>query len=592
MLTSELFSTALAYLQSGNIQKAKSLFYRILERTPEHADTLHLLGIIAQREGQCAIAANLIRKAVDVCPNGRMHCSLGNAYNSLGDYLAAEDNYRTAILLEPDNEEAHAKLGILLQVQGKVNEAIECFRTAIKLKPFAETYSNLGCALKDIGEYAAAVENFEKSLSIKPDYPRTYSNLLFCLSHMELVSPEELFAGHCRFGNYFGNLPTYSFGRQVAQEPQRRLRLGFISGDLWNHAVAYFLEPLWADLDPEQIEIWVYYNYHVEDSVTERLKSLANRWRSVFNMSDEALAAEIHSDSIDILFDLSGHTARNRLLVFARKPAPIQVSWLGYPGTSGLKAMDYFIADHSLAPKGLLDDFFTEKIVRLPSAVSFEPFPHSPPVKPLPAMKNGYFTFGSFHRTAKLGEGVISLWCRVLNSVPRSRMLLGNASEQRRIVLLERFKQYGISEERLDFHPCVPMYEYLELHNNVDLILDTFPYAGGTTTAHAAWMGVPVLTMSGKTMPSLQGAAMMNQIGIPGFVTDSPAMFLEQALGWTNKIHELAVIRSGLRERMLDLPLMKQKILNRAFERAVRIMWCRRCDGLEPASFDVVLPQT
>jgi protein O-GlcNAc transferase len=403
------------------------------------------------------------------------------------------------------------------------------------------------------------------------------------------VTPEEVFAEHVAFGNQFeGPFRGRWLRHGNAPDPRRRLRVGFVSADLRDHSVAHFIEPVWAALDPRAVEIWAYSNHYLEDAITLRLKGLAHQWRKVVGMRDEALADQIRADGIDILFDLSGHTAGNRLLVFARKPAPIQVSWIGFPNTTGLEAMDYYLADRYSAAPGLLDTFFTEKLVRMPSVTTFQPSDRAPAVNGLPALERGVFTFGSFNRSDKVGEEVVALWSRVLNAVPDSRMLLGGLSDGfRKASLLEQFSRYGVDAGRLELHVRTGMKEYLALHHQADLILDTFPCGGGTTTCHAAWMGVPVLALAGKTMPSRVGATLNSNMGLLEFITESEDAFVAQAVGWSQRLPELAALRAGLREKVRSSPLCQPEVLARSLEAALRTMWQRWCEGNPPESFDV-----
>jgi hypothetical protein len=299
------------------------------------------------------------------------------------------------------------------------------------------------------------------------------------------------------------------------------------------------------------------------------------------------LAQQIRADGIDILIDLSGHTRNNRLLTFARKPAPIQASWIGYPGTTGLQAMDYYLADRFLLPPGLFDGQFTEKIVRLPGTAPFCPAQESPPVNALPALTNGCITFGSFNRLNKITRPVVALWSRLMSAVPGSKMLMGAMPEgDDHSGLIDWFAREGIARERLSFHPRSGIAAYLELHHQVDICLDTFPYNGGTTTLHAIWMGVPTLTLAGGTVPARQGAALLGHVGLEEFVAQDAADFVRKGLRWTGDVAALAELRSGLRERFAHSALGRPELIAAGLESALRTMWQRWCAGLPPESFD------
>lgn len=403
---------------------------------------------------------------------------------------------------------------------------------------------------------------------------------------------ESVFKAHFRFGERFeAPLANRQHTHPPGSDPDRKLRIGFVSADFWNHAVFHFIEPI---LDPlrkyEMLDLHAYYNNYINDTGTQRLKTLFDHWTDVANLSDSKLAEQIHSDSIDILIDLSGHTAGNRLLCFAFKPAPVQASWIGYPGTTGLRSIDYYLADRYMLPPGRFDHQFTEKIVRLPAIAPFQLSPDAPEVNALPALTNGHFTFGSFNRPNKLSERVIALWSQLLGAVPDSVMLLGGMVEEAgRKHILDWFNKAGVSADRLRFHPRAGMREYLQLHHQVDLCLDTFPYNGGTTTNHALWMGVPTLTLAGANMAGRCGAANLSHAGLEAFIVESPDEFVERGLYWVTHLSQLAEVREGLRERLLNSPLRNPELLAASLAQALRQMWTRHCTGLPPESFEIQL---
>jgi protein O-GlcNAc transferase len=305
-------------------------------------------------------------------------------------------------------------------------------------------------------------------------------------------------------------------------------------------------------------------------------------------MPDESLAEKIRADGIDILIDLSSHTSKNRLLTFARKPAPVQVSWIGYPGTTGMQSMDYFLADRFLLPPGRFEDQFTEKIVRLPATTPFLPYKDAPSVSSLPALVNGYVTFGSFNRLSKLSREVVAVWSQLLRALPDSRLVVGGMPEDGKYdVLIDWFAQENVARERLDFHPRSDMPGYLRLHQQVDICLDTFPYNGGTTTFHAIWMGVPTLSLYGKTAAGRSGAAILGNAGLEAFVAQDAADFVQKGLSWADRLTELSALRAGLREGFANSAGGQPQLIAASLARALRIMWQRWCAGLPPESFEV-----
>jgi predicted O-linked N-acetylglucosamine transferase (SPINDLY family) len=367
------------------------------------------------------------------------------------------------------------------------------------------------------------------------------------------------------------------------------LQIGFVSADLRHHPVASFVEPLLARLAMHStLSLHAYYNHAVEDVATKRLRGYFSQWHAIANLSDAALAQKIADDGIDILIDLSGHTGSNRLLCFARKPAPVQASWIGYPGTTGLRAMDYYLADRYFLPPGVFDSQFTEKLVYLPANAPFLPDEAAPPVNALPALSNGFVTFGSFNRISKLSRSAIALWSRLLRALPDARMLLGGMPREGEYdSLIGLFVQEGIARERLRFHSRCSTADYLALHHQVDMCLDTFPYAGGTTTNHALWMGVPTLTLAGRTVPGRQGAALLGQVGLEAFVATDAADFQDKGLHWAGDLAALAEVRAGLRARIEQSPIRHPDVIAAGLERAFRIMWQHWCARLPAKSFEV-----
>ncbi len=569
---------------------------RALSINPSLANAHFNLGRLLAAQGDSAEALACFHRTIALAPDlTEAHIAEGLVYNENRRWNEATVSYQRALSVDPGCAEAYNCLGVTLRLQDKLGDAIASFRKAISFRPdFAAAHSQLGSALAQMGRNGEAVAAHRRALSLSLDSAEgqstlLHSNFLFHLSHDPGLAPEEVFAAHRAFAERFeaplrGRWPQH----RNLPDPGRMLRVGFVSGDLRAHAVSSFIEPLWAAFDAKQVEIWAYSNHRLEDEVTLRLKGLAHQWRKVVDTSDEDLADRIRQDGIDILFDMSGHSAGHRLLAFARKPAPIQVSWIGNPNTTGLKAMDYYLADRFSAPPGLLDSLFTEKIVRLPAWAPFRSLDESPAVNDLPALESGVLTFGSFNRGDKLAQEVVALWSRVLNAVPGSRMRLGSSSDASRTEnLAEQFARHGVDRGRLVFHPRASMTEYLALHHHVDLILDTFPFSGFTVSCHAAWMGVPVLTLAGNTMSSRLGVSIDSSIGLPEFITESEDAFVAQAVQWSRRLPELAALRASLRSRLLASPLCQTQAFARSLEHALRIMWQRWCERKPPESFGI-----
>ncbi|MBI3370705.1 MAG: tetratricopeptide repeat protein [Betaproteobacteria bacterium] len=578
----------------GRANEAEACFRRAVEIKPEFHQAHNDLGNVLRGLGRLPEAEASYRRALDLEPDFyAAHSNLGNVLKDFGRLPEAEACYRRALELNRDFHEAHNNLGNALLELSRPDEAVRCYRRALELKPdYHVAHSNLGNALRSLGRLSEAETSYRRALELKPDYDEAHSSLLFCLGHNQDVDAPALFAEHCRFGEVF-ETPLRALWPQHAnsRDPDRGLRIGFVSGELLNHAVAFFIEPVLAQLAGyPQLSLHAYSNNAFEDAVTRRLRGLFAHWHPIVGLSDAALAERVRDDGIDILVDLSGHTGKYRLLSFARKPAPVQASWIGYPGTTGLRAVDYYLADRFFLPPGEFDAQFTEKIVRLPAYLAFLPSETAPRVNSLPALSNAFVTFGSFNRPGKLSRAVIAVWSQLLRALPGARMVLGAMPDDgSKYALIEWFAAEGIPPERLDFHARCAMNAYLGLHRQVDLCLDTFPYSGGTTTLHALWMGVPTLTLAGDTVPGRIGAGTLGHFGLDAFVAHDAEDFVRRGTSWAGDISALAGLRAGLRERFEQSLIGQPAMVAAGMERALRTMWRRWCAGLPAASFEVQL---
>jgi predicted O-linked N-acetylglucosamine transferase (SPINDLY family) len=509
------------------------------------------------------------------------------------DALAA---MRTSARLMPTDAETHSNLGMILAKIKRFEEGDAYLNKAIEIDPtFAAARYRQGMSYELQGRYAEAAASLRlgialRSSSLTVDDQHGYSNLLYLLSYDPEIDADALFAEHRRVGEVFeADLRAHRPRHRPPPDQDRRLQVGLVSGDLRNHAVATFLEPVLAHLcHGGKLDLHAYSNCALEDDVTARLRGYVKHWNSIASITDMVLAQKIMDDRIDILIDLSGHTGLNRLRTFARQPAPIQVSWIGYPGTTGLRCMDYCFADRHWLPPGQFDKHFTEKLVYLPADAPFQPHVPSPAVNPLPALATGSLTFGSFNRISKISAAAVRLWSALLRALPETKMILaGMPADGEQGQLIEQFAVNGVARERLTFHGRRGMEEYLELHRQIDICLDTYPYTGGTTTYHALWMGVPTLTLAGPTPAARQGAAIMGQVGLDGFTATDNADFVEKGIYWANHPDALAGVRARLREQCRQSPVLQPRVIVDAFERALRRMWQRWCAGLPPESFEI-----
>lgn len=568
--------------------------HSLIERFPQHPFGWKLLGAMAHRQGDAALALHAMGMAAKYGPdNGETLSNLGFVLLRANRLSEAEHVLQRATELQPGNVDAHNHLAITLSELGRLPEAHASVDAALALEPHHEgTNVTLALILQTQSRPHEAVQVYRGILERNPGNTDAHSNMLFCLSEMSEMTPQALFDEHCRYAQLLEQHITPPAAWDNTPEPERRLRIGFVSGDLRNHAVANFIEPVFEHLAGRPgVELFAYYNHTLYEETSERLRGHLDHWRAVSALDDAALAALVRADGIDILFDLSGHTAFNRLPAFAHRMAPLQVSWIGYPGTTGLAAMDYVLAYRKFLPHGRFDHLFTEKLVQLPLSVPFKPAPDAPDVLPLPALAQGHITFGSFNRPSKINPQVIKTWAALLRAVPDARLLLGGLPERNgRAQILAWLEQEGIAAHRLEFHDRTSLQDYLALHNRVDFALDTFPYTGGTTTMHAGWMGVPTLTLAGGTVPGRQSASFLEHNELMQFIAHDPADFVAKGVAICADLPALAAIRASLRGRFAPPELDTQARVADGVEHALRLMWRRWCQGLPPVSFETPLP--
>lgn len=555
-------------------------------------NALRALGHLGDAHASYGRAQNLMPTFAEA------HYNQSIAFREQGLHHDAEARLRRAIELKPDFADAHIELGSILKELGRPTEAEVSCRQGLHFKPdFAEAHNNLGAILDELGRVDEAASAFRHAVQLAPESAQAHSNLLFHGSHSEHVSAKELFKAHKEFAERFETvLIPHWLPHPNTRDPHRVIRVGFVSGDFRVHAVANFFEPVLAQLSRSSaVSLYAYSNSSYEDGVTQRLKANVNHWRQIFGMSDERVAQLVRADCIDVLIDLSGHTAHNRLLTFARKPAPVQASWIGYAGTTGLNAVDYYfgdrncyIADQAWPLEEQYESQFTEKIVRLPAAAPFMPFADAPDVNPLPALSSGHLTFGSFNLLRKLSPTVVGVWAQILRAVPNSRMLLGAMPDTGgNALVIDLFAKEGIARERLSFHPKAQMKDYLSLHHQVDICLDTFPYPGGTTSCHALWMGVPTVTLTGESPVSRVGGALQSHAGLQQFIATNVADYVAKGTYWAMHLGELATIRAGLRVRFGNSPMGQPDVIATSVESALAEMWQQWCKGRPPVSFEV-----
>jgi predicted O-linked N-acetylglucosamine transferase (SPINDLY family) len=574
----------------SKLGEAISPYRRACGINPYSAEVLNNLAGALLDSGNIADGIACLRQVLHLHPQSESaHRNLGNALQRAGNPVAAIASHREALALNPESAENYTNLGNVQWDAGLHNEAITSFQHAIKHDvDFGPAHYNLGNSYQFLGKFDQAISCYRRALELRPDFDTAFSSLLFAMGHSHAVDQADMFAEHCRFGERFETpLREHWLPHDNTRDPQRRLQIGFVSGDLRNHAVALFIEPIFAELAKcDDVSLHVYHNHVQEDAVSKRLRTLMPQWNAVAMLDDDTLAQKIRADGIDILIDLSGHTAHNRLLVFARKPAPTQVAWFGYPGTTGLQAMDYYFADRFTFPFDQFGPQFTEKIVHLPVSAPFLPNVDAPDVNPLPALANGYLTFGSFNRVSKISQAVVALWSQLLRALPDSRMLLGGMPGKDQCGdILRWFADEGIAEQRLEFHPRSDLDSFLRLHHRVDLCVDTFPYSGDSTVWQAIWMGVPTLSIAGNTSFGRAGVAIQGRIGLEGFAANNADEFIDIAVSWAARLDELAILRAQMRALFKQSIVGQPALFATSMNMALRTMWQRWCSGLPPTHF-------
>lgn len=584
-------SYAEAHNNCGNVlrerglwDEARAAYSRALSFKPNYAEAYNNLGATLGDMGRFEEAVAAYHRALQLRPNFvEAFFNLGVTATKCGRLEETIAAFGEALRLKPDYAEGHYNLGIAYAMQGRLGAAIASYKRAIELRPdLVQAHNNLGNVLKDYREVDAAIASYQRALSLQPDFPLVLSNLLFTLHCSGDLSASAIFQEHVRWDEAHGRpLEKFIEPHRNEAQPNRRLRIGYVSGDLREHSVTYFLAGLLERHDVEQMEVFCYDAKPEADSTADGLRSVVGHWRTIEGRTDAEAAAMIREDRIDILVDLAGHTAGNRLPLFARKPAPIQVSWLGYCDTTGLRTMDYRFTDAVANPPGMTDDLYTERLVRLPHVFAcFRPVKDSPAVGPLPAFARGFVTFGSFHTLAKLNDRLLAAWAEILRRVAHSRLLIvaaGLEEDERRHRLSEFFSRHGIGPERLEMSGRRSLTQYLAGHGEVDLLLDSHPYSGHTVGCHALWMGVPAVTQAGEQYCSRMMASVLTSVGLTSLIAGSTAEYVYKAVQLAADLGQLAQWRATMRDRMKSSPLMDEVGFARDFERACREIWIQWC---------------
>lgn len=603
-------------VQAGQSPAGVEYIQRAVALKPDFVEALYNLGVILERSDRLEEAASCYRRAIAIAPgNAVMHVNLGNTLNRQRQSVEAIGCYRRAIELEPDNAAWHFNLGLILHATGGYAEAAACYRRAIVLRPdmaqgynnlgtllmeqrqfeaaeaclaevirrdpnFAEAYCNLGIVWRAMARLKESEAAIRRAIEIKPDSESANSSLLYGLYFCPEYDAAAIAEVHRQWNERHG-APLTKRIRPWTNEPlpERRLRIGYFSPDFRDHCQSFFTIPLLTHHDHEHFEVLCYSSTARPDAITNRLRNLADHWREIGGMSAEEAAERVRQDRIDIFVDLVLHMG-GRPSLFARKPAPVQVCWLGYPGTTGLTAIDYRVSDPFLDPPGMFDRYYSEETIRLPHSFwCYDPLSVGPEVNRLPALENGYVTFGCLNNFCKVNEGVLRLWAGVMRAVERSRLILMAPEGATRTRVLGVLGEEAVAAERVMFVPFQPRADYLTTYQEIDISLETVPANGHTTSLDSFWMGVPVPTIVGRTAIGRAGVCLLENLGLPELIAKTPDEYVRVVSELASDLDRLGTLREGLRERMERSPLMDGRRFARDMEEAYRGMWRRWCEG-------------
>lgn len=600
--------------QAGKLADAELIYRQILRTRTDLPEVHYQLGLALGAQDKLDEAVNCYRMAlVFKADFPEALNNLGHLYNKLSRWHEALPVLRKALALKPQYALAHNNLGITLDELGYTDEAITCYRKTLSLKPnFVDALHNLGSDLLRSdhideatryldralsirpdaaahlelgianvlkGDLATARRYLEKAIDLKPTRFEAYQNRLGVLNY-QAEPPGDIYGEHRNFADRF-ELPLKPLwpDHPNARDPARRLKVGYVSPDFRGHSVALFMEPILAHHDKRAVEVYCYYNNTKQDAMTERLKQYADHWIPCRFLTDEQLAKHIMEDGIDILVDLAGHTGGNRLLVFARKPAPVQVSYLGYPATTGLSAMDYRLVTADTDPDGA-EHWHTERLYRLPRSLwCYRPAPNPPSVEAAtPARRNGTITFGSMNNITKISEAAIAVWSELLQRVPGSTLVMTNVPKgETGALIAQRFAKLGIASDRLQLRGKLSRPDYEAQLSAIDIALDPFPYAGTTTTCDVLWHGIPVVTLIGNTSVARSGYALLKLIGLTELAAPDTDRYLSTAAALATNLDQLEAVRRSLRARLEASPLRDEVGMANDLDIAYRSMWQAWC---------------
>ncbi|HEY4328465.1 MAG TPA: tetratricopeptide repeat protein [Phycisphaerae bacterium] len=569
------------YHGQGQLQLAESIYRQVLAEQPNHVLAIHLLGILCGQTRRMEVCIDLIKRAIAIGP------AESSMYNNLGKFLGDMQRYdeaiaaiQEAIRLAPSNSSAYYNLGTAHQNRWDLDSALAAYQTAQRLNPAAlDVANNLGITLASKGRHDESAAVHRHALALNPHQPVTHSNLVYGLHFHPAYGTQDLKRELAEWSRIHAEpLAAHIRAHSNDRSPERRLRIGYVSPDFRDHVVGRNLLPLLRHHDATQFEIHCFSTTPANDFLTETFRRLAYKFHDIGHLADLQAVDLIRNLSIDILVDLSLHLAGNRLGVFACKPAPVQVTFAGYPGSTGLRTIDYRLTDRYLDPPGN-DDDYVERSFRLPDTFwCFDPVTTAPDIHALPALQKGYVTFGCLNTFRKINDITLELWSGVLAAIHDSRLFLLAPEGDHRLHILDLLGKRGISAERIAFATIRPRIDYLNLYQAIDIGLDTLPYNGHSTSLDSFYMGVPVVTRVGTTVVGRAGLSQLMNLGLPELIAETDEAFLSIATGLARDLPRLAALRLGLRSRMEASPLMDAPRFTHTIESVYRQMWRQRCE--------------
>lgn len=588
-----------AYYNLGNISYGKGSFTEALTyyssaltAAPGLHQALVSMGLVYHAQSQHQQAIECYQRALESDRNNdHTLYLLGTSMLLVNNYSEAQRYFEAALKISPQNFHARCSLAYSFLEQHELEKAIEQFEMTLKQNPdYAEALYGIAKIASKVGQADKAISALRKALQYRPDYLDAHQSLLMHLHYSSHCSNTEKLAEHLNFSEIHEKPVIKSLPLQKYQiEPRKKLRIGYISPDFRRHSVACFIEPVLHHHNKQGFEIHLFNNNTSGDEITELFKQLADGWHDIKHLNDADVAALIRSQQIDILVDLAGHTVNNRIMVLAHKPAPLQISWIGYPGTTGMSSIDYKITDNLTDPVNEAEKLYSEKLARMPHFF----LTYSPPndisnaYKALPYDQNAYITFGSFNNSSKTNSDVINVWSKLLSLMPTAKLALKNENFTAPMVkeeVLRAFASHGIEEDRLILIKNKPSYkEHLEYYHNIDIALDTFPYNGTTTTCEALWMGVPVICLKGIDHTSRVGYSLLNTIGCPELVANDAEQYVKLAIDLASNIENLKQYHTQIPAMLEKSMLMDAEQFTEDLEQQYQLMWNDKCNSIDKA---------